>query len=111
LLLSSHQAGHLGDEIRLAQSANTATINVTHKMGIGAVKVILEKGRWPRKIKLVLKGFKSLENATICGGEHRFEFSSKKVGKDHGQATLFVPPEILTNRPQQIDFSWVDAYR
>jgi hypothetical protein len=57
------------DVVTASADARQAVIVIARKFGIGSATVTLESGEWPRRVRVVFRGFSNLESLELRHGD------------------------------------------
>lgn len=109
------------DGLAILDSRDRLEVDIRWRRGIGAADLILLRGNWPSKVLVVFKGFKRLENVTICSGDRILSASSTestlkstgncKISRWKSGGKFYFCFENCCLSDSSLKLSWVDFYR
>jgi hypothetical protein len=121
LILPPTLASRQDDELSISDKKDRLEIEIKYHRGIGSADLILLRGKRPSKVLVVFKGFKRIENVTICSGDKNLSASSTesalsssgncKISRWKSAAKFCFCFENCCWSDSSIKLSWVDFYR
>jgi hypothetical protein len=121
LILPTTLASRQNDELSILDRKDRLEVDIKCHRGIGSADLILLRGNWPSKVLVVFKGFKRIENVTICSGDKTLSASSTestlsscgncKISRWKSGARFYFCFENCCWSDSPIKLSWVDFYR
>ena len=103
------------DKVSVVSTNGTTIIAITSVSGIGGAKLISSGGEWPSNIVIRLS-VKTLESFEIKTPRQSFSGSLGHSGvptitKTNNYIQITVPHNLLEEKPEHLEFSWIDAFR
>lgn len=103
------------DKVSIASTNGTTVVAIKSVSGIGGATLVQSGGSWPTNIAIRLS-VKTLESFIIKTQQQSASGSLSNPGlltitKTNDCIQIMVPHSFVEEKPEQLEFSWIDAFR